>query len=238
MADDTRRLEAARLVREAAKLLEDSNKSSGNEVQSSQTNATEELQKLFAPYRRESTSTRQTLQAAKPPKAKRQRNCSWVPMFNPLPTWTHRFCLLSDKNANIAPNISEKERLKAMGLGELKITFDDKKGSHQFLTRVLEEKFPLLKETGGYLICRTANGSQRLQVIPPGKNGYSIPYLRDESPLRQAVAYICPLQKSIIVSEMEKIKVVIIIIYIMIIIHILLLIWSRRVQLFHQLHSW
>ena len=95
------------------------------------------------------------------------------------------------------PNISQKERLKAMGLGELKITFDDIKGNHQFLTRVLEEKIPLLKEAGGYSICRTATGSQRLQVITPGKNGYSIPYLRDESPLRQEVAYIRPLQKSI-----------------------------------------
>lgn len=184
-------------MREAAKLLEESNKESGNERRS---NSSEELQKLFAPYRKESTtgtSTRQTIQEAKPPKAKRQR-CGWFPMFNPSPTWTHRFCALSDKNACIAPSIPEKERLKSMGLGELKITFDDKKGNHQFLTRVLEEKFPLLKEAGGYLICRTATGSQRLQVIQPGKSGYSIPFLRDESPLRQAVAYIRPLQKSIV----------------------------------------
>lgn len=81
-----------------------------------------------------------------------------------------------------------------MGLGELKITFDGKKGNRQYFTWVLEEKFPLLKDAGGYSICRTG---QRLQVISPGKSGYSIPYLRDESPLRQAVAYIRPLQKSI-----------------------------------------
>ncbi|XP_028412592.1 uncharacterized protein LOC114535489 [Dendronephthya gigantea] len=143
MADETRkRIEAARLMREAAKLLEESNKDS---AQQTERTTSEELSKLFAPYRREATSNRQTVQEAKPPKPKRQR-CSWVPMFNPLPTWTHRFCLLSDKNANIAPNITEKEKLKAMGLG---------------------------------------------------KNGYSIPYLRDESPLRQAVAYVRPLQKSI-----------------------------------------
>ena len=194
MADDTRkRIEAARLMREAAKLLEESNKQSTGSI--NERNTSEELQKLFAPYRQTPTNNRQALQEAKPPKAKRQRG--WVPMFNPLPTWTHRFCLLSDIDTSIAPNIPEKERLKAMGLGELKITFDDKKGNHQYFTRVLEEKFPLLKNAGGYSICRTASGSQRLQVISPGKSGYSIPYLRDESPLRQAVAYIRPLQKSI-----------------------------------------
>lgn len=128
-------------------------------------------------------------------------------MFNPSPTWTHRFCALADKNAAVAPSISEKERLKAMGLGEMKITFDDKKGNHQFLTQVLGEKFPLLKEAGSFSICRTATGSQRLLVIQPGKNGYSIPYLRDESPLRQAVAYIRPLQKSIVTSPTSQVKV-------------------------------
>ena len=103
MADETKkRIEAARLMREAAKLLEESNKESNNQIQK---NTAEELPKLFAPYRREPTSNRQALQEAKPPKAKRQR--SWVPMFNPLPTWTHRFCLLSDKNTSIAPNIPE-----------------------------------------------------------------------------------------------------------------------------------
>ena len=41
------------------------------------------------------------------------------------------------------------------------------------------------------------------QVIPPGQNGYSIPYLRDESTLRQAVAYIRPLQKSIDLPDVK-----------------------------------
>ena len=40
-----------------------------------------------------------------------------------------------------------------------------KKGNHQYFTHVLEEKFPLLKNAGGYSICRTASGSQRSQVI-------------------------------------------------------------------------
>ncbi|CAB4000244.1 Hypothetical predicted protein, partial [Paramuricea clavata] len=75
-----------------------------------------------------------------------------------------------------------------MGLGELKITFGDKKGNHQFLRRVLEEKFPLLKEAGDYSIFRTETGSQSLQVITPGKNGYSIPYLRDESAIKAGSA--------------------------------------------------
>ena len=70
--------------------------------------------------------------------------------------------ILLDIDTSIALNIPEKERLKAMGL---KITFDDKKDNHQYFTRVLEEKFPLRKNAGGYSICRTASGCQHLQVI-------------------------------------------------------------------------
>ena len=206
MADEmSKRLEAVRLMREAAKLLDDSNKEHGDRP--AETSTSSEMQKLFAPYRREATSSRQTSQVARPPKPPKRQRGSWAPMFNPLPTWTHRFCLLADKNATVAPSISEKENLKEMGLGEQKITFDDKKGNHEYLTRVLEEKFPILKEGGGYLICRTAAGSQRLQVISPGGSGYSIPHLRDDSPLRQAVAYIRPLQKSIDTSHILKVEV-------------------------------
>ena len=89
MADDTRkRIEAARLMREVAKLLEESNKQSTGSI--NERNMSEELQKLFAPYRQTPTNNQQALQEPKPPKAKRQRG--WVPIFNLLPTWTHRFC--------------------------------------------------------------------------------------------------------------------------------------------------
>ena len=193
--DVSKRLEAARLMREAAKLLEDSESSNKKETTNP---TTAQLQKLFAPYSSEGKNPCQSVQLPKP--AKRQRTGRWTPMFNPSFTWTHRFCLLADKNASVAAAINEKEKLKACGLGERKITFENKKGSHQFLTQVLEDTFRLLKKAGGYLLCRTT-GSQRLQVIPHGKNGYSIPYLRDESTLRQAVAYIRPLQKSIDIPE-------------------------------------
>jgi hypothetical protein len=201
-AEETKkRLEAARLMREAAKLLEDSEKKEDKKVDTATASTTEELRKLFAPYSTERKNPCQTVQNPKP--AKRKRTSGWFPMFNPSPTWTHRFCLLADKNASVAPTVAEKEKLKAAGLGEQKITFENKKGNHHFLTEVLEEKFPLLKKTGGFLLCRTAGG-QRLQVIPPGKNGYSIPYLRDESSLRQAVAYIRPLQLSIDIHHEEE----------------------------------
>lgn len=194
--EDTRkRIEAARLMREAAKLLDDCNPSP--------IAVNKEIHKLFAPYQATGKNPRQSSQRAIPP-PKRQRTSSWAPMFNPLPTWTHRFCFLSDCNANVAPSIVEKEKLLEVGLGEQKITFQDKKGNHEYLTKVLEDKFPLLKKTGGFLICRTASGSQRLKVIPPSQSGYNIPYLRDDSPLRQAVAYIRPLQKSINIDDITR----------------------------------
>ena len=73
MADDTRkRTEAARLMREVAKLLEELNKQSTGRI--NERNMSEELQKLFAPYRQMLTNNRQALQEAKPPKAKGQRS--------------------------------------------------------------------------------------------------------------------------------------------------------------------
>ena len=49
MADEmSKRLEAARLMREAAKLLDDSNKEHGDRPAETSTSA--EMQKLFAPY--------------------------------------------------------------------------------------------------------------------------------------------------------------------------------------------
>ena len=104
--DVSKRLEAARLIREAAKLLEDSESSNKKETTSS---TTAQLQKLFAPYSSEGKNPCQSVQLPKP--AKRQRTGSWTPMFNPSPTWTHRFCLLADKNASVAPAINEKEKL-------------------------------------------------------------------------------------------------------------------------------
>ena len=60
MADDTRkRIEAARLMREAAKLLEELNKQSTGSI--NERNTSEGLQKLFAPYRQTPTNNRQAL---------------------------------------------------------------------------------------------------------------------------------------------------------------------------------
>ena len=76
--DVSKRLEAARLMREAAKLLEDSESGNKKETTSS---ATAQLQKLFAPYSAEGKNPCQSVQLPKP--AKRQRTGRWTPMFNP-----------------------------------------------------------------------------------------------------------------------------------------------------------
>ena len=92
-------------MREAAKLLEESNKQSTT-GSINERNTSEELQKLFGPYRQTPANNRQALQEEKPPKAKGQRGL--VPMLNPLPTRKHRLCLLSDKDFSISPNIPKK----------------------------------------------------------------------------------------------------------------------------------
>ena len=76
------RIGASRLNSWATKLLKELNKESSIER-----NMSEELQKLFAPYRRQTpANNRQILQEAKP-KPKRQQG--WFPMFSRLPTLTH-----------------------------------------------------------------------------------------------------------------------------------------------------
>ena len=83
-----------------------------------------------------------------------------------------------------------------MGLGQLKITFDAKNAIIKYFTRVLQEKFLLLKNAGCYSICRAA--CKWLSAFTSYFiHKISLPYqLRNDSLLKQAVAYICILQKS------------------------------------------
>ena len=61
----------------------------------------------------------------------------------------------------------------------------------------LESIYPKLKEGSGFELLRSGPSNKDLMVIMPPASGYSVPYLHESSGLRQAVAYIIPMQKSL-----------------------------------------
>ena len=63
----------------------------------------------------------------------------------------------------------------------------------------LEGAYPKLKAGGGFELLRSGIGSS-LAFLPPPATGYSVPYLRDQVGLEQALAYLRPLQMELDVS--------------------------------------
>ncbi|XP_067046925.1 uncharacterized protein [Acropora muricata] len=120
----------------------------------------------------------------------------YVPLrFQPLETWTHEVCVLARCDEDATPTRERLEELISAGLGKAKLVFPDKKADHNKVQLFLEEKFPKLKSAGGFEVLRASGGGggQRpLSLLPPSKEGYSVPHLKER--LGQAVAYIRPLQ--------------------------------------------
>ena len=48
-------------------------------------------------------------------------------VFQPIKSWTHDFCLLSDQISGVTPSINQLSNLKDAGLGRKRIVFPDKK---------------------------------------------------------------------------------------------------------------
>ncbi|CAH3150960.1 unnamed protein product, partial [Porites evermanni] len=92
--------------------------------------------------------------------------------YVPKETWTHEFFCLADCARVDSPSRKEKLELQFAGLGRKKIVFGSKDSTLQSLV--------LLR--------------------PPASVGNSVEFLRDESGLGQALAYIRPLQRSLDVS--------------------------------------
>ena len=57
------------------------------------------------------------------------------------------------------------------------------------------EKFPKLKDAGGYELLRVGGRSRLLEVIPIPPGGYTIDYLKDV--VQQAKVYIRPIQANL-----------------------------------------
>ena len=87
-----------------------------------------------------------------------------------------------------------KSPYKIVGLAGEK--YVSAKANYSKLEEKLFEVYPKISDGGGFQILRAGPGghSSSLSVISPPPNGYSVPFLRDESGLGQALAYIRPLQ--------------------------------------------
>ena len=96
-------------------------------------------------------------------------------------TWTHDMCILANCHEDITPDRARMEKLIQAGLGKRKLVFPNKNASHEEVQNFLEEKIPKLKSAGGFHILRATGcggGKRSLTILPPGKEGYSVPYLK------------------------------------------------------------
>ena len=126
------------------------------------------------------------------------------PFVPPKETWTHDMCVLNKINANVTPTKEELERLRLAGLGRKKLVFPSKNANFQEFANILVEKYPKLKDGGGFQLLRAIGGGggvRSLDPIPPGIEGYSIPYLQESQCLGQAILYVSSLQANL---SMEK----------------------------------
>ena len=121
--------------------------------------------------------------------------------FQPLETWTHEVCVLARCDEDTTPTRERLEELISAGLGKAKLVFPDKKADHHKVQLFLEEKFLKLKSASGFEVMRASGGGggQRpLSLLPPSKEGYSVPHLKER--FGQAVAFIRPLQVDVDVT--------------------------------------
>ena len=84
------------------------------------------------------------------PKKKNQM-MGYVPMrFQALETWTHDFCVLSRGDEDTTPSRERLEALISAGLGKARRVFPDNRAGHNQVHFFLAEKFPRLKQAGGF----------------------------------------------------------------------------------------
>jgi hypothetical protein len=118
--------------------------------------------------------------------------------FVPKETWTHDFYTLSSTTQLFSPGREESDTLLSAGLGRRKLVCPNKNASHSEFQKFLESEFPRLKAGGGFELLRAVGGGggkRRLQAIPPGPEGYNIPYIRGV--IGAGVVFIRPLQANL-----------------------------------------
>lgn len=107
--------------------------------------------------------------------------------------WCHDFFCLAEPNTVSVPRPEETVSLYSVGLGKRRVRFKDSKCSFREFCTALYEFFPALRDSGGFKIMRSTRNKSLVDIpIPP--DGYTVEYLKHESGLNRAMAYIVPLQ--------------------------------------------
>ena len=204
MADPSNFSTAVNLLRQATEILSGNTQSSintatptaasarlGRPIPSSrEATAMSEFRNLFSPYSPStSTSSSVSQKAVRPPK--RGNRCA--PYYKPKDTWTHEFVCLSNPEQTEAPNKSQKLQLQSVIVS--KIVFGNKDGAIE-VNQKIEAMYPKLKAGGGFEILRSGMDN-KLMFVPPTACRYSVPYLRDQADIGQALAYVRPLQEKL-----------------------------------------
>eukprot|EP00112_Aurelia_sp_Birch-Aquarium-sp1_P007139 Seg1779.3 transcript_id=Seg1779.3/GoldUCD/mRNA.D3Y31 product="G2/M phase-specific E3 ubiquitin-protein ligase" protein_id=Seg1779.3/GoldUCD/D3Y31 len=117
-------------------------------------------------------------------------------------TWTHKFCVIPFKEHEHVPSLQEKDSWRSAGLGEKSVVFTDKNGGQEHIEDTLFSAFPKLRDAGGFLLMRSgtrqnSSNGVLLQLITIPFGGYTIPYLKYDSPLRSATCFVRPMQRDL-----------------------------------------
>ena len=139
------------------------------------------------------------------PPRKRQWKGNYTVVITPTETWTHDFCLLSSKEDDKTPTLTELMELRDCGLGKHKVVFQGKNSDHGKVREVLETTYPKLKtQNGAFELLRAQRGgvSQLLQVIPLSGKGYSIGHLKEDVN-SNTIIYIRPKQGDLSISKAD-----------------------------------
>ena len=172
--------------------------------------SSQELRDAFAPYSRSVNNLGRGMgrgRASSSFNRSRSRGSSPFPTSSSN-TWSHKFCLIPYKDQVFVPSLSEKENWKLSGLGEKIVTFR-KNGDHRHIEETLCTAYSQLKDAGGFLLLRSGSRSKsgdgtKLELIQIPYGGYSISYLKFDSPLRSATCYVRPMQHDLSLKELSS----------------------------------
>ena len=175
--------------------------------------ASQEFRNAFAPYSRNAYQFSRFGRGVSASSYYRGAGRRRAPFTSVNNTWTHKFCVIPFKDHEHVPSLQEKDAWHEAGMGEKTIVFPDKNGAQSHIEETLCSAFPKLRDAGGFLLMRSSTsrqdsrrgaGGSLLSMITMPFGGYTIPYLRHESPLHSATCFVRPLQRDLPFDSMQS----------------------------------
>lgn len=182
-------------------MLAPSLSSFSNQSRPLQTFANPSTHAPFVPAPQTSTSTTLSRLFHSPYPRSRVRRSSLFnkPVCGP---WEHVFFGCALRSTDAVPSAEETLILQRNGLGRKVIQFPVN-GSAADVKVKIEEAFTALRGIGGFKIMRCCR-SRKLIDLPVPAGGYTVSYLKEDSGLNRAVAYVVPLQSDLILMAEEE----------------------------------